>query len=39
MEQLSSEALYSSEGKKFYNFNKDNDRHIKSYRVPIILLP
>ena len=28
MEQLSSEALYSSEGKKFYNINKDNRQHI-----------
>ena len=27
MEQLSSEALYSSEGKKFYNVNKDNGSH------------
>ena len=30
MEQLSSEALYSSEGKKFYNINKDSRQHIIS---------
>ena len=30
MEQLSSEALYSSEGKKFYKVNKDIGRHIVS---------
>ena len=32
MEQLSSEALYSSEGKKFYNINNDNRRHIISLK-------
>ena len=33
MEQLSSEALYSSEGKKFYNINKDNRQHIISLSI------
>ena len=36
MEQLSSEALYSSEGKKFYNINKDNRRHIISLSIVLL---
>ena len=38
MEQLSSEALYSSEGKKFYNINKDSRQHIISLKILNIFL-